>query len=507
MGTKNNHKRKKKKHRKEKNKKKGGFKLKIAWKEMLMLIFIGTVSVIITNLYYLNNYIVYEITDETTKDVFGNVKTYSEEDADALKKMFEAYEKIKTDYVFGVTSEQLVDGALYGMTQATEDIHTTYVPPTKEEEMISERLSNEYYGIGVEVSIQNEEPTIMNIFKDSPAEEAGLKVNDKIVKAGKIEYKGQELSDFISNIKGEKGTFVNLGIKREDVELTIKVERREIKRETVSYEMKNKNTAYIDVDGFYDQTHLEFENALKEVEKNEIDTLIIDLRNNTGGYLVAAKEMASLFLDKTKVILQYETKEDVQKIYSEKDQVAKKDYKIKILINETTASSSEILTLALKENLDNVEIIGTESYGKGVVQQASKMKDGSELKITTAKWLSPKGNWLIEGEKGIQPDIKVENDKIYGLIGLTLQEKGELSLGDDEPMIEYIKDLMILEGYKMDLNTIFDESLEKAIKEIQKENKLKETGRIGEKEMKIINEKITKNNENMKDLQLEKAMK
>lgn len=482
--------------------------MRSVWKQLSATAVIAIASVLGTAAYYENNYEVIKVGENAKQNIYGETVTYSSEDLGATKAILESYNEIKNNYVFGVDKETLVDGAIKGMAESTGDIHTTYVPASKEEEKASTRLDNNYYGIGVQVTLQNGEVIVNSVFSDSPAKKEGIKAGDVILKAGKVEYKDQTLSEFVNHIKGEEGTKVKLKIKRGENISEVTVERKKIKQETVHAEMKENNIAYIDVDGFYSETDSEFKKAVKEMENKKFEKLVIDLRDNSGGYLDGARNMASLFLDSKKVVMSYETKDGTEKMYATGKKDA--DYPIEILVNEGTASSAEIFTLALRENLDNVTVIGTETYGKGVVQQVETVSTGGELKVTVAKWLSPKNNWLEEGKKGIKPDKVVENSKLFGIIGLTMEKDIEAyDEGDKSDLIPYFESFLNEQGYKIkNVDDKYEQETTQAVKQFQKDNGLEVDGKITEKVLEKMNEKLVEmNNETNNDLQLNEALK
>jgi len=223
---------------------------------------------------------------------------------------------------------------------------------------------------------------------------------------------GKTSSDVSSMIKGMSGSKVNITINRDGKEMDFDVTRETIVLDSVTYKMyekDNKKIGYINISIFAANTYTQFRNALLELEKKNMDSLLIDVRNNTGGYLDSVTQMLSLFLEKGDIIYQLDEKGEKTLIKDETKESRK--YKVGVIINEYSASASEILASAILESY-NGEVIGVNSYGKGTVQQTKELSTGGMMKYTTQKWLTPKGNWI--NEVGVTPteEIKI-NEKYY----------------------------------------------------------------------------------------------
>lgn len=277
----------------------------------------------------------------------------------------------------------------------------------------NDRLYGDYTGIGTEITMNEKgEVIIYNPFEGSPAEKAGLKKGDIIIKIDGKSMEGKTSSDVSSMIKGMSGSKVNITINRDGKEMDFEVTRETIVLDSVTYKMyekDNKKIGYINISIFAANTYTQFRNALLELEKQNMDSLLIDVRNNTGGYLDSVTQMLSLFLEKGSVIYQLDEKGEKTAIKDETKESRK--YKIGVIINEYSASASEILAAAILESY-NGEVIGVNSYGKGTVQQTKELSTGGMMKYTTQKWLTPKGNWI--NEVGVTPteEIKI-NEKYY----------------------------------------------------------------------------------------------
>ena len=301
----------------------------------------------------------------------------------------------------------MVDGAIKGYIAALNDPYTQYL--TKEEmEEFTIDVEGNFVGIGVYLTkdIQKNTVTVISPIKDSPAYKAGILSGDIISKVDGISYTGEQLTEASNKIKGEPGTKVKLEVLRGDKTLDFEIKRENVKVNHVENKVIHDNIGYIKFNTFDDGCSEEFEDNLKELKSKNIKSLIIDIRNNGGGIVDEALEIADLMINKGDTLLI-----TVDKNKNEEISKAKKapiiEVPIVILTNESTASASEILAGALKEN-NKARTVGTKTYGKGVIQELFSLKDGSGLKITTQEYYTPKRN-KINGV-GIQPDEEVQLD-------------------------------------------------------------------------------------------------
>ena len=247
---------------------------------------------------------------------------------------------------------------------------------------------------------------INKVFEDSPAKKAGIQEEDIIIKINDEDVTGLSTVDLASKIKNDKNKKVKITIKRKEQEQELEVTKKELYVPAIDakvIENNGKKTAYIYVSTFSDTVYKQFNEELKKMENEGIDNLIIDVRNNTGGYLKSATDIASLFLEKGKVIYSLENK-SIKDVYKDETNECRK-YKVVVLINEASASASEILSSALKDSYGAI-LVGKKSYGKGKVQQTANLGGGSMYKYTSAKWLTPTDE-CIDG-KGLQPDYEVD---------------------------------------------------------------------------------------------------
>ena len=339
-----------------------------------------------------------------------NNKIYSTDDKE-LEEFIENYNYILENYYKDIDKKELLDGATEGMISKLDDEFSTVIPDESTNNF-NIRLEGTYEGIGVEiVNDENNNVIIYSIIENSPAEKAGLKVGDIIIKIDDKDFTNKKTSELSNYVKNSTKENFKIVIKRDGEEKTFELKREKVTLKSVDskiIERDNKKVGYIYIAIFANDTYNQFKKALNKLEQEKIDALILDVRDNTGGHLTTVSKMLSLFLDSNHVIYQTQTKEETKKFYSKGKETKK--YKIVVLQNENSASASELLSAALKEEY-KATIIGTKSYGKGTVQELIKTTSGSEYKLTTKKWLTPKGNLIHK--KGVMPDIEIELSDEY----------------------------------------------------------------------------------------------
>ena len=320
-------------------------------------------------------------------------------------EFLETYNNIVDNYYEDVDSNKLIEAGISGMLEYLGDEHSVYMDE-KVSEAFNEQVNGKYTGIGVEIILTEKGVEINRVFADSPASEAKLEKGDIFLKVDGEDVTKKTPSDVSTMIRSSKTGNVEVVVKRNEEEKTFKLKLRLVNIESVEskvYEKNGKKVGYIDLSIFAENTFEQFKNKLEKLELDKIDSLIIDVRSNSGGYLTSVTSIASLFLDKSKVIYQLDTKGIVEQIYSVSKE--KRTYPIIVLTDGNSASASEILAAALQESY-GAKIVGTNSYGKGTVQAAYQLKSGATVKYTIQKWLTPKGNWI--DKKGVTPDVKVE---------------------------------------------------------------------------------------------------
>lgn len=328
-----------------------------------------------------------------------------------LKEFENNYQYILDNYYDEVDKDAIIKGAIEGMVNALGDDYSVAISDENSNNF-NIRLTGSYSGIGIEIiNDSNYNIIISDVFENSPAEKAGLQVMDIITSIDDEDFtnkKTYELTNYIKDSNKEKYT---IKIKRGTEEKTFEVTRELIQIKSIYSELKevdNKKIGYIYISVFASNTAMQFKQAIESLEEQGIDSLIIDVRYNTGGHLTSVVEMLSCLLDSSKVIYQIESKNNTTKYYSRGDKT--KNYPIVVLQNKQSASASELLSAALKEEY-GATIIGEVSYGKGTVQELVTLSDGTQYKFTTKKWLTPHGNWI--NKTGVSVDIEEVLSEAY----------------------------------------------------------------------------------------------
>lgn len=321
-------------------------------------------------------------------------------------KIKELLEQIDLYYYEDVDTAELTDGLYKGLFEGIGDPYSVYY--TKEEyDSMMASTSGTYCGIGAVLSqdAKTMQVSILHIYDNTPAQKAGLKDGDIIVKVEDIVASEVELTELVSNIRGDKGTKVHMQVLREGEEdyLEFDIERDEVEVPTVDYEMLEDNVGYIEITEFAEPTKEQFMNAVKDLEKQGMGAMIVDLRDNPGGYLTAVTEILDEILPEG-ITVYTEDKYGNRQDYTS-DEEHKMDYPLAVLVNENSASASEIFAGAIKDYKYGT-LIGTKTFGKGIVQSVRQLSDGSAIKLTTAKYYTPKGNYIHE--VGIEPDVELE---------------------------------------------------------------------------------------------------
>lgn len=328
-----------------------------------------------------------------------------------LDKVVDTYYAIVDNYYGELDEDALIDGAIEGMVSSVGDSYTSY---TNTDDAISfdQTINGSYEGIGCSIATYvNGSIVVIDVFDNSPASLAGLEIGDIVTKVDGVSYEGKTSTELSSYVKDSGKEKVVLTILRgeEEKEITVNLSKVEIPYvHSQIIEKDGKNIGYIDISLFSSVTYKQFKNELEELEESGIDGLVIDVRDNNGGYLTSVTDICNLFLKKGDIIYMLEDSSGTEK---KKDTTKeKREYEVAVLINRASASASEILASAIKESYDG-HVVGTNSYGKGTVQQTKKLLDGSMIKYTTQRWLTPSGN-CIDGI-GVEPTNVVELSDDY----------------------------------------------------------------------------------------------
>ena len=322
--------------------------------------------------------------------------------------LWEAWHKLEENYVNPerLDHQKMVYGAISGMVKSIDDPYTLFFSPEETKKFL-EDISGSFEGIGIEIGIRKGQLQVIAPLEGTPAQEAGVRAGDKIIKIDETLTMDLTIEEAVSLIRGPKGTELTLTIMRDewDTPKEFKIKRDTIEIPSMKWELKENNIAYIELYHFSEKSHLDFQKLALEILNSSADRIILDLRNNPGGYLERAQNIAGWFLERNQtVVIEDFGSGGKQEIYKAKGNSQLKDFPLVILINQGSASASEILASALRDNR-GVKLIGETSYGKGSVQKLEELEDGSSLKVTIANWLSPNGELITD--KGLKPDIEV----------------------------------------------------------------------------------------------------
>lgn len=397
-----------------------------------------------------------------------------------LKKLELVYDTLVNGYVDkNISKDDIINGALKGMAEATGDPYTNYLV-NDETAAIDETMTGSFGGIGAELRSENNRVIISNTREGTPAQKIGLQENDAILKVDGEDMEGKSISYVVSKVRGEVGTDVTLTIQRGTQELEVKITRAKIAIETVkgTVDSTDATIGHVQINSFAKNTAKEVEKAVTDLREKGVKKFIFDVRYNPGGLLDQAIMIANMFVEEGKTILNVENRDGQIKSYK-----ASKDYgtfKITepyvLLVNEGSASASEILAAALKESAD-AQLIGKKTYGKGTVQSVIEVGENAELKYTIAKWLTPNKTWIHK--TGIEPTEEVSMPDYYNITIIDTREVvKEGAVSDNVKTIETILKGL---GYDVTADGYFDSKTTEAVKEFQKSKGLSETGEVDEK--------------------------
>lgn len=327
-----------------------------------------------------------------------------------LAKFVDAYDAIVNNYYKEVDKDKLVESAINGMVSSIGDEYTSYSDKDVTDNF-NEAVNGKYMGIGALIMKSENDLVIYKVFEDSPSYKAGLKDGDIILKLDDKDTKDMSVNDIASIVKNDTNKEVKLLVKRGEENLDITIVKDMVELPVVSGKVINHNDkkiGYISLSIFSSVASEQFNKELVKLEKEGISGLVIDVRGNSGGYLTTVTDIASYFLKKGDIIYKLEVND---KVTVRKDKTKEsRDYPVAVLIDKNSASASEILASSIKESY-NGYVVGTNSYGKGTVQQTLVLSDGSMIKYTIEKWLTPLGNWI--NEEGVIPTNYVELSSEY----------------------------------------------------------------------------------------------
>ncbi len=341
--------------------------------------------------------------------IIGGITMYSsgsfKGESLALNEFVSAYNEIVENYYQDVDNDKILEAGISGMIRYLGDPYSTYMN-TEDAKDFSEDVEGTYQGIGAEIKYdENQQVVIGRVFESSPAEKAGLMENDILLKVNGVDIDGRSLSNIADTVKGEKGTTVRITISRDGEEKEITITRGVVDNISVTSEIITKDDqkiGYIYISTFASNTTKQFKKELETLEKDGINSLIIDVRGNTGGYLTTVTEITSMFMKKGDALYQLKTKDKLEVVYDETDE--SREYKVVVLADGGSASASELLVAAFAETY-NSQVVGMKTYGKGKVQKVSTLSSGAMFKYTYQEWLTPQGNYI--DQVGINPTVEI----------------------------------------------------------------------------------------------------
>ena len=375
------------------------------YKIIMLVILTATITFMLTTMVMYNKFSnVYSNNYSSTNEEYTSTEMSLVKTLESFKTMLEQ------KYIGEIDEEMMIDGAIKGYVEGIGDPYTTYL--TKDEmKEFTEETNSEYVGIGVYLTNNKADNTILvvGIMKAAPALDAGMQAGDVIEKVNDIAYTGDQLDDAIKILKGEEGTNVKVTVLRDGKEIDLTITRKKITVEHVASQMLENNIAYIQVDSFDSGVAKAFEQQITELKNGGAKGIIIDLRSNGGGIVDEATGIADLFLKKNETILITKGKEDKEEVTISKNDPIIQDIPVVVLVNEGTASASEILAGALKDKYPSTTIVGKKTYGKGVIQTLYNLSDGSGLKVTTEEYYTPNHNKI--NKEGIKPDVEINLTK------------------------------------------------------------------------------------------------
>lgn len=339
----------------------------------------------------------------------GGIKIYNKD----LKELISTYHAVVDDYYEEINRDELLEAGIKGMIEYLNDPYSSYLDSDTSEEF-NEKLEGEYIGLGAEIS-QNTKTrilTVTKIYENSPALASGLKEGDIICKVADKDVSELEIDDITSIIKdGKVGTTVKLDIKRNEEDMVVEFTRGFVELPSVTGEViekDEKKIGLITIEVFAKNTAKQFKKVVEDLQSKKVEYLILDVRNNSGGYLTTVKAIAEMFLDKKDVVFIIKDKDTEEKQLSSNKKLI--TLKTVVLMNGGSASASEILASSLNENL-GVDLVGLKTYGKGSVQKTKTLSSGATIKYTIQKWLTPSGKSIEK--QGIKPTVEVEMDKAF----------------------------------------------------------------------------------------------
>jgi len=429
-----------------------------------------------------------------------NQLTFGADYPEGFEKVFETYKHIQDRYIEDIPTEKLIDGAIQGMLQATGDPYTSYMTPQAANEF-ENSIHSSFEGIGAEVTMDAGRVRVVSPIKGSPAERAGILPGDYVYTVDGESVEGLTLTETVLKIRGPKGSTVKIEIGRDGQKdpIMIQIVRDTIPLETVYAEVLDNNIGKIEITQFSTKTDARFAEEFKALQQQGIKGLIIDVRNNPGGTLDSVVKISNLLVPNQGIILQVEDHLGKREVI--KSELKDSKLPVVVLIDRGSASAAEILAAALQESA-GYKVVGVNSFGKGSVQTTERFADGSEIKFTIAKWLTPKGTWI--NQVGVKPDYEVQLPEVFSTPRIPYDVT--LKFDDNSTNVRSLQIMLSHLGFDPGrVDGYFSRETEKALLGFQEKNKLSMTGVAAEKDITAITDAVVKTMEES-DTQLHKAI-
>lgn len=382
---------------------------------------------------------------------------------------------VEERYVEDVDRQTLTDGALSGILAALEDPYSEYLDK-KEVQSFSSHINSSFTGIGAEVTMRDGNVVVVSPIKNSPAERAGILAGDLILSVNGTPLQGLQLTEAVEKIRGPKGTQAKVRIVRQGSAepMDMIVVRDDISLETVESRMLKDGIGYIDIRQFAVNTDKRFVEELSSLEKNRLTGLIIDVRNNPGGVVQAVQHISEQFVPKGKTIMHLEYRDGKREKTASQGHA--KPYPVVVLVNQGSASASEILAAAIQESAGGT-LVGKKTFGKGLVQSTVQLNDGTGVKLTIAKWLTPDGGTI--NKEGVTPDVEVEQPALFETIAISKERDLAFDMAGDE--VKNVQHILEGLGYNPGRNDgYFNEATREAVRRFQRDAALAATGVVDE---------------------------
>lgn len=426
----------------------------------------------------------------------------------------QAFTLIKEKSVFDTKDEELIEGALRGMTEAIKDPYSTYYTE-KEAAIHRQSLAGQRVGIGIEITEKDGRFIVVSPVKSSPAEKAGIRPFDEIVEVDGVRLEGKTLGELLQLIQGEPGEKVSLVIYRPSTDRHIKitVERAEIDNQTVKWKVipiEESKIGYVSISMFGEDTVEEWVEATKRLLSEKVDGMIVDLRDNPGGYLHSVAGVVSSIGKEGDIFAYMQNAEGTMEAIKTAKLDVDDDYlkrmktiPLVVLQNEGSASASEVMAGALK-SWNRAIIVGLKSFGKGTVQETYDLENGGELKLSTNKWLTPDREW-IHG-KGIESDIEVEQHPLFAMEIMPL--RGEFAEGDYSEEVAYVQKVLSGLGYNLSrTDGFYDEQTAEAVASYREKHDLESGRHMDDEFFASIRNQVASYKEDMEhDVQLKMGL-